>query len=89
MSERLLYRGIEVNYETVRQWCIKLGPHFNHVVKKREPRPSDKWHLDEQQLRINGEVYYLWRAVNEDGLNWMCCCRSAATKKPLFASTNT
>ncbi|HAU0349230.1 TPA: IS6 family transposase [Legionella pneumophila] len=25
VSERLLYRGIDVSYETIRQWCIKWG----------------------------------------------------------------
>ena len=25
VSERLLYRGIDVSYETIRQWCIKFG----------------------------------------------------------------
>ncbi len=29
VSERLLYRGIEVSYETVRQWCIKFGANLN------------------------------------------------------------
>lgn len=36
-------------------------------MKKRAPRPSDKWHLDEQQLRIRGATYYLWRAVDDKG----------------------
>ncbi|CDZ79432.1 hypothetical protein BN59_03750 [Legionella massiliensis] len=67
VSERLLYRGIEVSYEMVRQWCMKFGSQFKDVIKKREPKPSDKWHLDEQRLRINSEVYYLWRAVVEEG----------------------
>ncbi len=67
VSERLLYRGIEVSHETVRQWCIKFGPHFKNVIKKRVPRRSDKWHLDEQQLRIRGATYYLWRAVDDEG----------------------
>jgi putative transposase len=66
VSERLLYRGIDVSYETIRQWCIKFGPHFKNVIKKRASRPSDKWHLDEQQ-RIRGETYYLWCAVDEEG----------------------
>lgn len=68
VSERLLYRGIEVSHETVCQWCIKFGPKFKDVIKKNEPRTSDKWHLDEQQLRINNEKYYLWRAVDEHGV---------------------
>lgn len=37
ISERLLYRGIEVSYETVRQWRLKFGAHFKDVIKKREP----------------------------------------------------
>ena len=26
-----------------------------------------KWHLDEMYLRINGEMHYLWRAVDHEG----------------------
>ena len=26
-----------------------------------------RWHLDEVFVRINGDIYYLWRAVDEDG----------------------
>ncbi|WP_454781690.1 IS6 family transposase [Legionella sp. WA2022007384] len=37
------------------------------MIKKQASRASDKWHLDEQQLRIKGETYYLWRAVDEEG----------------------
>ena len=37
------------------------------MIKKRERKPSDKWHLDEMTLRVNGEVFILWRAVDSDG----------------------
>ena len=33
----------------------------------RQPRPGDKWHLDEVFLTINGRRHYLWRAVDQDG----------------------
>lgn len=81
VSERLLYRGIEVSYETVRQWCLKFGPQFKNVIKKREPRPSDKWHIDEQHVRINGETYYLWRAVDEEGYELDVFLRKRRNKK--------
>lgn len=42
VSERLLYRGINVSYETIRQWCIKFGTQFKSVIKKRASRRSDK-----------------------------------------------
>ncbi len=29
---------------------------------------SDKWHLDEVQLKIKGKKHWLWRAVDQDGL---------------------
>ena len=31
------------------------------------PRPGDKWHLDEVFVRINGQLRYLWRAVDQNG----------------------
>jgi putative transposase len=67
IKERLMYRGILVSHKTIRLWCLKFGPHFFDVIKKREAKPSDKWHLDEMVLRINGERFYLWRAVDSEG----------------------
>jgi len=32
-------------------------------LRRRRPRPGDKWRLDEVFLKINGQTYYLWRAV--------------------------
>ena len=26
-----------------------------------------KWHLDERYVRVNGEMVYLWRAVDQEG----------------------
>lgn len=67
ITERLLYRGITVSHETARSWCIKFGSHFKEVIKKRVSRAYDKWYVDEQHIKINGETYYLWRAVDEEG----------------------
>jgi len=30
-------------------------------------RPADKWHLDEMLVTVNGEKFWLWRAVDKDG----------------------
>ncbi len=37
-------------------------------VRQRRPRPGDKWHVDEVQLKINGKKHWLWRAVDQDGM---------------------
>jgi putative transposase len=67
IKERLLYRGISVSHETARNWCIRFGAHFHDVIKKREARPADKWHLDEMLVTVNGEKFWLWRAVDKNG----------------------
>lgn len=67
VAERLAYRGVVVSYETIRAWCKKFGRHFSDVIKKRAYKPSDKWHLDEMMVKLNGESFILWRAVDSDG----------------------
>jgi putative transposase len=64
----LARRGIVVTYETIRQWCFKFGQAYANELKRRRPRPGDKWHLDEVYLKIKGKTAYLWRAVDQNGL---------------------
>ena len=66
IEELLAARGITVTYETIRQWCLKFGQSFANEVRRRLPRPGDKWHLDEMYLKINGKLHYLWRAVDQE-----------------------
>ncbi len=67
VEELLAERGVVVTYETVRQWCRKFGQVYAHGLRRRRPRPGDKWHLDEVFIAINGATQYLWRAVDQDG----------------------
>lgn len=66
-EELMLDRGIVVSYETVRRWCAKFGQAYANGLRRRRPRPGDKWHLHEVFIKINGERKYLWRAVDADG----------------------
>ena len=36
-------------------------------LRKRRPKPHTTWHLDEVDLKINGRMVYLWRAVDAEG----------------------
>ena len=67
VEELMLVRGVIVTHETIRQWCAKFGPVYAAGLRRRQPRPGDKWHLDEVFLTINGRRQYLWRAVDQDG----------------------
>ncbi len=67
VEELLAERGIILTPETVRQWCRTFGQAYANELRRRRPRPGDKWHLDEVFIRINGTTHYPWRAVDHDG----------------------
>ena len=60
-------QGVVVSYETIRRWCAKFGQAYANQLRRRRPRPGDKWHLDEVFVKINGITGYLWRAVDQHG----------------------
>jgi len=71
--EDLLHeRGIDICHETVRAWWNRFGPMFAAEIRKKRVVAHRnwtqwRWHLDEVFVRINGETYYLWRAVDHEG----------------------
>ena len=73
VDELLAARGITVSHETVRQWALKFGQAFANQIRRRLPTAGDKWHLDEVVGKIAGETYWLWRAVDQSGIElWGC-----------------
>jgi transposase-like protein len=68
VEELLAQRGIEVSYETIRCWTIKFGPLIAKNLRRRQPRPTGRWHIDEMVVKIGGERRWLWRAVDDEGV---------------------
>jgi putative transposase len=71
--EDLLHeRGVEISHETVRYWWNRFGPLFASEIRRRRTQGLRqvsrwRWHLDEMYVKINGEMHYLWRAVDHEG----------------------
>jgi putative transposase len=71
--EDLLHdRGIDICHETVRFWWNRIGPLFaGDILRQRASRMRGfrhwRWHLDEMYVKLNGEMVYLWRAVDHEG----------------------
>ena len=59
VEDLLAERGLDLSYETVRRWP-KFGPVIARRLRRRRPRPSNRWHLDEMVVRIAGNRLYLW-----------------------------
>ena len=45
---------------------VSFGQGYANEIRRCCSQPSDKWHLDEVELKIKGQKYYLWRAVDSD-----------------------
>ena len=72
VEDLLFERGIDVCHETVRLWWNRFGPLFAADIRRqRADRMRSfrhcRWHLDEMYVKINGEMHYLWRAVDHEG----------------------
>ena len=48
-------------------WCLKFGAEYARRLRHRRGRPGDTWFLDEVFCKINGQLVYLWRAVDQEG----------------------
>src|SRR6185369_6133752 len=45
VEDLLAERGLDISYETVRSWVLKFGPAIARQLRRRRPRPSNRWHL--------------------------------------------
>ena len=55
VDERMIERGFDISFETIRRWVDKFGYTFTKRMMSRPERPSPGWHLDEIYTKINGK----------------------------------
>ncbi len=72
VEDLLAERGIDICHETVRLWWNRFGPMFAAEIRRKRVDHMRaytpwRWHLDEVFVKINGEIHYLWRAVDHEG----------------------
>ena len=72
VEDLLFEHGIDIRHETVRLWWNRFGPMFAGEIRRKRVQQMRqfthwRWHLDEVNVRINGEKRCLWRAVDCEG----------------------
>ena len=72
VEDLLFERGIDICHETVRHWWNRFDPVFAADIRRQRVSRMRgfrqwKWHLDEMYVKLNGEMVYLWRAVDHEG----------------------
>ena len=58
-EELLCERGVVVTSEAIRKWCSKIDQQYANHLRRRRPRPGDKWDLDNMMLTIKDECPYV------------------------------
>jgi putative transposase len=72
VEDPLHERGVDVCHESIRLWVDRFGTLFAGKIRRQRSNylrqlTQWKWHLDEVFVKINGETYYMWRAVDHEG----------------------
>jgi putative transposase len=64
MSER----GLSVDHSTINRWVVKYAPQLeNNFRKKYKRKTGSSMRMDETYIKIKGQWFYLYRAVDKDG----------------------
>lgn len=65
LEEMMAERGISVDHSIVHRWALKRLPLLEKAFR-RHKRPVDKnWRVEEAYIKVNGQLKYLYRAVDK------------------------
>src|SRR5213592_2884799 len=67
IEELMLERGVHVDHSTVNRWVIKYSPQLEEAFHRRKRPVWVSWRMDETSIKVKGQWYYLYRAVEKTG----------------------
>src|SRR5438128_9164855 len=67
VEELMAERGVEVDHSTINRWVIKYSPQLEEAFHRRKRPVWVSWRMDETYIKIKGQWYYLYRAVDKTG----------------------
>jgi putative transposase len=70
VEELMAERAVTLSHEGVRYWCRKFGQAYANALRRRRPKPGDKWHLDEVSLTINRDRDYRQEKAHRRHIWW-------------------
>ena len=67
VEELMEERGVPVDHATIQRWVVKYSPLLEEAFHRRKRSVWISWRLDETYIRVKGQWYYLYRAVDKQG----------------------
>jgi len=67
VEELMEERGVEVDHSTIQRWVVKYSRPLEEAFHRRKRPVWVSWRMDETYIKIKGQWYYLYRAVDKTG----------------------
>src|SRR5262252_11117793 len=67
VEELLEERGVPIDHATIQRWVVKYSPLLEEAFHRRKRPVWISWRMDETYIKVKGQWYYLYRAVDKTG----------------------
>jgi putative transposase len=67
VEELMEERGVPVDHATIQHWVVKYSPLLEAAFHRRKRPVWVSWPMDETYIKVKGQWYYLYRAVDKHG----------------------
>jgi putative transposase len=67
LEEMMQERGVLVDHATINRWVLKYAPQLEEAFHRRKRPAWSSWRMDETYIKVKGQWYYLYRAVDTSG----------------------
>jgi transposase-like protein len=58
--------SLNVSYPTIHRWIRRVIKNMKTLEKEHSLNVGKRWHLDETEVKIAGELHYLWNALDAE-----------------------
>ena len=67
VEELMHERGVHVDHSTINRWVVKYSPPLEEAFHRRKRPVWVSWRMDETYIKIKGQWFSLYRAVDKTG----------------------
>jgi len=60
------FYNLDITHETVRRWIRTFTKLMNEYTKKFKPELSERWHVDEQNIKVGKDWLWSWNVLDKD-----------------------
>ena len=67
VEELMEERGVPIDHATIQRWVVKYSPLLEEAFHRRKRPVWVSWRMDETYIKVKGQWYDLYRAVDKTG----------------------